>query len=433
MNSATARSGTVTNAEPSHGASTTEHSEGLAAPAVRLDGLSKTYPGSDVPAVDDLSIDVHEGEFVTLLGPSGCGKTTTLRMVAGLETADSGSIHFGDRTVVDTEKGVSLTPDKRRVGMVFQSYAIWPHMTVEQNVAFPLKAQKVPRKQLPEMVERALALVGMDGYQKRPGPLLSGGQQQRVALARALVTEPRVLLLDEPFSNLDAGLRVQMRFEVKQLQERLQIAALFVTHDQAEALSLSDRMVIMRAGVVQQQGNARQLYSYPANEFVRDFLGRTFLFNGTITGTDEDGRIGVKLDGSVSDESLFGHSPRQHELNVGEKARLAVRPEHVTLESQKTSAKPAAAVSGVLEAAMFVGEHYEYKVALDEQEPILMYGDSRYPIDQGERVWVKLDTEGHTVWPIEPEEGWEESEDEDSVARTGEPRIPPAEATEGMI
>src|SRR5262245_10150054 len=263
-------------------------------PAVRLQGLSKTYEGNDVPAVDHLTLDIHDGEIVTLLGPSGCGKTTTLRIVAGLEIADAGTVHFGSRTIVDTLKKVCLTPEKRGIGMVFQSYAIWPHMTVEQNVAFPLKAQKVPRKQIAAQVEKALELVGMNGYQKRPGPLLSGGQQQRVALARALVNEPRVLLLDEPFSNLDAKLREQMRIELKLLQKRVQIAALFVTHDQVEALGLSDRIVVMRTGVVQQQGTSQTLYEAPANEFVRDFLGKTLLFNGVVSSVDGAERIGVE-------------------------------------------------------------------------------------------------------------------------------------------
>jgi len=207
--------------------------------AVRLEGLWKTYPGGAQPAVRDLSLEVYDGEIMTLLGPSGCGKTTTLRMVAGLEVPDAGDIYFGDRPVVMTSRRLCFPPDKRNVGMVFQSYAIWPHMTVAENVAFPLKARRFPRKEIKDRVRRALDLVGMAGFEDRPGPLLSGGQQQRVAFARALVTEPRLLLLDEPFSNLDAKLREQMRLSVKLLQKRLNIALLFVTHDQIEALSLS--------------------------------------------------------------------------------------------------------------------------------------------------------------------------------------------------
>src|SRR5919109_1961129 len=192
-------------------------------PAMRLVGLWKTYPGAAQPAVKNLSLDVYDGEIVTLLGPSGCGKTTTLRMVAGLEVPDQGNIFFGERSVVLTSRRLLVPPDKRNVGMVFQSYAIWPHMTVEQNVAFPLQSRKCPRREVRERVCRALELVGMAGFEDRPGPLLSGGQQQRVALARALVSEPQVLLLDEPFSNLDAKLREQMRFELKGIHESLHI------------------------------------------------------------------------------------------------------------------------------------------------------------------------------------------------------------------
>jgi ABC-type Fe3+/spermidine/putrescine transport system ATPase subunit len=236
-----------------------------------LRGLWKTYSGSTKPAVQNLSLDIRDGEILTLLGPSGCGKTTTLRMVAGLEHPDAGDILFGEQAVVITAKRLFMPPDKRNVGMVFQSYAIWPHMTVAENVAFPLHARHFPKREIEQRVLKSLDLVGLAGFEDRPGPLLSGGQQQRVAFARALVTEPRVLLLDEPFSNLDAKLREQMRIGVKLLQKRLNVAMLFVTHDQIEALSLSNRIALMNFGVVQQEGDPRLLYEKPANEFVRDF------------------------------------------------------------------------------------------------------------------------------------------------------------------
>jgi ABC-type Fe3+/spermidine/putrescine transport system ATPase subunit len=383
---------------PAASAATDRH-ERQPDPAVRLEGLSKTYEGSAVAAVDRLSLDIHDGEVVTLLGPSGCGKTTTLRIVAGLEMADAGSVHFGSRPVVDTERGICLTPEKRGVGMVFQSYAIWPHMTVEQNVAFPLKARKVPRKEIPERVEKALELVGMNGYQKRPGPLLSGGQQQRVALARALVTEPRVLLLDEPFSNLDAKLREQMRLEVKLLQKRLTIAALFVTHDQVEALGLSDRIVVMKQGVVQQQGTSRTLYEEPANEFVRDFLGKTLLFRGTVTSIS-GAQVGVALDGTEGGE-IFGRTPRLADLRVGDAARIAVRPEDLTVVPAASSEVPPGSLRGTAEAAMFVGERYEYQVQVEQQDTILIYGDRRNPTREGARVCLQPTPDGHSVWPLE--------------------------------
>ena len=265
--------------------------------AVKLDGLSKTYPGAQVRAVNELSLNVEDGEVYTLLGPSGCGKTTTLRMVAGLEVPDEGDIYFGDREVVVTSRHFRLPPDKRDLGMVFQSYAIWPHMTVEENVAFPLATRHMKRSEIRERVAHVLDLVNLPGLQKRPAPLLSGGQQQRVALARALVIEPKILLLDEPFSNLDAKLREQMRVELKLLQKRLNIAVLFVTHDQIEALSLSNRIALMNLGIMQQQGPPQLLYEEPANEFVRDFIGKTVLLRGTVQSSNPSGQVSVAIAG----------------------------------------------------------------------------------------------------------------------------------------
>jgi iron(III) transport system ATP-binding protein len=366
--------------------------------AIRLEGLWKTYPKASVPAVKDLSLDVHDGEIMTLLGPSGCGKTTSLRIVAGLETADAGSIWFGDRPIVMTDRKLSLAPDKRRLGMVFQSYAIWPNMTVEQNVAFPLKSQKYPRDEIKPRVERALALVGMSGYEKRPAPLLSGGQQQRVALARAVVTEPRILLLDEPFSNLDAKLREQMRIEVKLLQKKLGLAVLFVTHDQVEALGLSDRIAVMRDGVIQQQGTSRELYEKPVNEFVRDFVGKTLLFKGKVQGIEADGRIGVVLDGSDGG-AVYGQVSSQQTVAVGDPVRVAIRPEDLKVLPAKSSQRPKTAMRGVAEAALFVGERIEYQVHVDGQDTILIYGARHRPTEPGASVWLEPRADGHSIWP----------------------------------
>jgi iron(III) transport system ATP-binding protein len=366
-------------------------------PAVSLEGLTKTFPGARGPAVDGLSLDIHDGEIVTLLGPSGCGKSTTLRIVAGLETADAGSIHFGDKQIVITERGMSLSPEKRRVGMVFQSYAIWPHMTVGQNVAFPLKALRYPRGEINDHVERALDLVGMSGFQDRPAPLLSGGQQQRVALARALVTEPRVLLLDEPFSNLDAKLREQMRIEVKLLQSRLNIATLFVTHDQSEALGLSDRIVLMRSGVVQQEGTGRQLYEHPANEFVRDFVGKTLLFKGSIETADSAERAGVLIDGTKG-TVIYGRLPNTEPPKIGARVQLAVRPEDLEIHAATSDDSPQGALCGVIEAALFVGERVEYQIHVEQQQKIVAYGDRHTSAPPGATVWLKPRPKGHSVW-----------------------------------
>jgi iron(III) transport system ATP-binding protein len=365
--------------------------------AVSLRGLWKTYPGSNKPAVQNLSLNVHDGEIVTLLGPSGCGKTTTLRMVAGLETPDAGDIFFGDQAVVVTSRRFSLPPNKRNVGMVFQSYAIWPHMTVAQNVAFPLKARRVPKREIVERVQRALDLVGLSGFEDRPGPLLSGGQQQRVAFARALVTEPRVLLLDEPFSNLDAKLREQMRISVKLLQKRLSVAMLFVTHDQIEALSLSNRIALMNFGMVQQQGEPRVLYESPVNEFVRDFVGRTVLFKGQVQSSNPSGQIAIAIAGG-RDCVVFGRSYNPNGIKNGDPVFIAVRPEDVEIQPALSATMPSGISAGTVKTTLFVGERVEYQVEVDDQGLMMVYGERHQPIDEGRRVWLKLRPEGHSAW-----------------------------------
>jgi len=365
--------------------------------AVSLRGLWKTYPGSNKPAVQNLSLDVHDGEIVTLLGPSGCGKTTTLRMVAGLEIPDAGDICFGDQAVVVTSRRFSLPPNKRNVGMVFQSYAIWPHMTVAQNVAFPLKARRVPKREIVERVQRALDLVGLSGFEDRPGPLLSGGQQQRVAFARALVTEPRVLLLDEPFSNLDAKLREQMRISVKLLQKRLSVAMLFVTHDQIEALSLSNRIALMNFGMVQQQGEPRVLYESPVNEFVRDFVGRTVLFKGQVQSSNPSGQIAIAIAGG-RDCVVFGRSYNPNGIKNGDPVFIAVRPEDVEIQPALSATMPSGISAGTVKTTLFVGERVEYQVEVDDQGLMMVYGERHQPIDEGRRVWLKLRPEGHSAW-----------------------------------
>jgi iron(III) transport system ATP-binding protein len=365
--------------------------------AMRLEGLWKTYPGTPRPAVHDLSLEVFDGEVVTLLGPSGCGKTTTLRLVAGLEVPDAGSIHFGDRPVVMTSSDLFVRPHLRNVGMVFQSYAVWPHMTVEQNVAFPLKAHRCPQREVKERVRQVLELVGMAGLEDRPGPLLSGGQQQRVAIARALVLEPSVLLLDEPFSNLDAKLREQMRLEVKLLQKRLNMAVLLVTHDQIEALSLSDRIALMNFGEIQQQGSPQQLYENPANEFVRDFVGKTLLFKGIVQSSNPSGQVAVALEGAP-DAVIFGRSYDTDGLQTGSSAYIAVRPEDVEILRTTSRDVPSGMIGGSVQTTLFLGEHIEYQVEVDGQGVILVGGDRHDPIEEDSSVWLRLRPDGHSAW-----------------------------------
>ena len=365
--------------------------------AMRLQGLSKTYPGAQTPAVNDLSLDVADGEVYTLLGPSGCGKTTTLRMVAGLEVPDEGDIYFGDREVVVTSKRLRLPPDKRDLGMVFQSYAIWPHMTVEENVAFPLATRHMRRADIRDRVEHVLDLVGLPGLQKRPAPLLSGGQQQRVALARALVIEPKVLLLDEPFSNLDAKLREQMRVELKLLQKRLNIAVLFVTHDQIEALSLSSRIALMNLGIMQQQGPPQLLYEEPANEFVRDFIGKTVLLRGKVQSSNPSGQVSVAIQGGP-DCVIFGRSYNPDGLSTGQDVFTAIRPEDIEVAPASNGNIPSGAIAGTVSAALFTGERFEYQVEVDGQGTLQVFGERHNPASEGNKVTLTLRPEGHSVW-----------------------------------
>ncbi len=372
--------------------------------AIRLEGLSKTYPGGVQKAVDGLSLEVAEGEVFTLLGPSGCGKSTTLRMVAGLEAPDEGSIHFGDEAVVLTDRGLSLPPEKRNLGMVFQSYAIWPHMTVGENVGFPLRARRFPRSGIRKRIADVLELVGMAGMEKRPGPLLSGGQQQRVALARALVTQPHILLLDEPFSNLDAKLREHMRLEVKLLQKRLNITVLFVTHDQVEALSLSDRIAIMKGGVIQQQGTPRELYEAPGNEFVRDFVGKTLLFRGRVRSTAPSGLVEVAVEGA-SRCSLRGRTCAAVPVEEGAAVFIGVRPEDVELVPASGGDAPAGMIGGTVRAALFIGEHVECQIEIPGQRPLVLYADRRSLVQEGSEIWLRILPDGHSVWSTDWSDG----------------------------
>ena len=368
---------------------------------VRLEAVSKTYPGTTRPAVVELSLEVREGEIFALLGPSGCGKTTTMRIVAGLESPDRGALYFRDKPIVVVGERVYVPPEKRDVGMVFQSYAIWPHMTVEENVAYPLRIRGVDDRQITQRVGEALELVGLKHLAARPAPMLSGGQQQRVALARALVYKPNLLLLDEPFSNLDAKLREQMCVELKLLQTRLKITVLFVTHDRTEALGLADRIAIMNHGVVQQLGTPRELYETPANPFVRDFLGKTVIFRGTVRQCA--GPIAsVAVRGS--DAVIAARARRCSEHRSGEEVLVALRPEEVSLVTSSSDVcQPGATLlPGTVEAGLYIGDRMEYRVTVAEQGSFLLYADRRTQLDVGQPVFVLVPPDSATVWPENP-------------------------------
>ncbi len=317
---------------------------------VRVDGVSKRFSHrvkGEVYAARDVSLDIGPGEFVTLLGPSGCGKTTTLRMIAGFERPDAGRIRFGDQDVT------TLPANDRGIGFVFQNYALFPHLSVGENVAYGLRVRALAGSEIERAVREVLALVGLAGYEQQFPAQLSGGEQQRVALARAIVIRPRVLLFDEPLSNLDAKLRVQMRGEIRDLQRRLAITTIYVTHDQEEAMAVSDRIAVMNQGTIVQEGTAQDLYHRPASLFVAQFIGRVNLIEGKVASDSPAGAAITALGGTFPVRNL---APG---VGKGDSVRLLLRPEAVGLA-------PAASAPGALQATViahaFLGEKVEYLV-----------------------------------------------------------------------
>lgn len=316
---------------------------------VVLSNVSKSF--GETLAVQDFSVSVRDGELVTFLGPSGCGKTTTLRLVAGFIRPSTGTVTIGDRIVADAEAGVFLPPEDRGVGMVFQSYAVWPHMTVFDNVAYPLKIQKQEKTRIRERSLGALELVRMPELVDRYPHQLSGGQQQRVALARALVMDPEVLLLDEPLSNLDAKLREEMRLELKELQQQTGVTIIFVTHDQLEAMVLSDRVVVMNAGYIQQVDTPRAIYRRPANRFVADFIGVANFLECRI-GPDRSLRL-------MSDTGVQLPVVVPHDMMAGVPLTLMVRPEEIRLHLDPSG-------QARITKKIFVGEAVDYLLGLGD-------------------------------------------------------------------
>jgi len=296
---------------------------------VRIEKLVKRF--GNVTAVAGVDITIPEGKIVTLLGPSGCGKTTTLRCLAGFENADEGKIWIGDQLVFDSEQKINLAPQKREMGMVFQSYAVWPHMSVFENIAFPLRIRKVSRSEVGERVEHAMQMVGIAELKDRLPSAISGGQQQRVAFARAIVYDPAVLLLDEPLSNLDAKLREHMRFEILELQHKIGITTVYVTHDQEEAMVLSDEVLVMDSGKVIQRGDPENVYFDPHNEFVADFIGKINFIRGIVKSRQDDRSVV-----SIEEEGFQSEiQSSRTDYAEGQKVLASVRPENILVYPDK--------------------------------------------------------------------------------------------------
>ena len=314
---------------------------------VRLAQVSKHF--DDVVAVNNLSLEIQQGAFVSLLGPSGCGKTTTLRMLAGFEFPESGAIYFDDRDVT------YMKANMRNTGMVFQNFALFPHMTVYENIAFGLQARKMVKSVVDEKVREALALVNMDGLGKRGVAEISGGQQQRVALARAIVIEPNILLLDEPLSNLDAKLREEMRVELRALQQRLGITTIYVTHDQEEALALSDHIAVMNHGVCQQYASAEQIYYKPANAFVAGFVGNSNILDGLVVDNGSEKAI------KISENWIISGCSEINGYEAGKHISIGLRPEGIAVSDAGQSG-----VTATVKQMRLSGSLAEYEIIVDE-------------------------------------------------------------------
>jgi iron(III) transport system ATP-binding protein len=359
---------------------------------IKLTGLTKRYPGRTVAAnaVDGLDLDIPEGKLVALLGPSGCGKTTTLRMIAGLERNDRGTIEIDGKVASDPSRGIFVGPDKRPIGIVFQSYALWPHMTVVQNVMFPLRVgkSKVPRGAAAARALEALDMVGLAALASRPAPDLSGGQQQRVALARALVRQPKVLLLDEPLSNLDKGLRDRMRDQIRSVQQQLGITTVFVTHDQDEALAISDDVVVMNGGAIVERGLPQEIYTFPRNEFTARFLGVSNRLEGIVEAVTAEG-VAVR----AGDFTLT--SAKADGFGKGDAVSVFLRPESFRLSRKEGPWK------GTVEFSIYHGDCWDYHVRVGQHLLRVRVYQEKVGIAHGDAVFLSPDPENAMVLPRE--------------------------------
>jgi ABC-type Fe3+/spermidine/putrescine transport system ATPase subunit len=362
-----------------------------AEPILRVRGLTKRY--GDATVVDSLSFELFAGELLTLLGPSGCGKSTTLRMIAGLEQPDAGNVWVRGRLVASPAQRIMVPPEGRNLGLVFQSYAIWPHMTVAENIAYPLRVRRMTRSAIKTKVDEMIRLVRLEGLGERMSSELSGGQQQRVALARALAYEPDLLLLDEPLSNLDAMLRKEMRSQLKSLQRRLATTFLYVTHDQEEAMSLSSRIVVMNGGRAEQIAAPGTVYENPATRFVQDFVGRTITLRG------RGARMGSAPCVSIGGGTISLAANEAVRVVVGQPIEVSLRPEDVVIT--RDGAPGANVVAAQIVEATYFGDRIECAVRIGdpEEQLVVVTTDKRQAVSEGERVFLAIDPSRVTIWP----------------------------------
>lgn len=352
---------------------------------IRIKELSKYYytDGKTIKALDNINLTIPGNQIFTLLGPSGCGKTTLLRCIVGLETPDSGEIIIGEEPVWCSKKGINVPTEKRGLAMVFQTYAIWPHMNVYVNVAYPLQIKNIPKEEIRKRVEKTLRFVKLEGFEKRLATNISGGQQQRVALARALIAEPRVILFDEPLSNLDAKLREETRKELRNFLSELKITAVYVTHDQIEALALSDVIAVMNSGCIVEIGSPRQIYFNATHQFVADFIGRANLIKAVVKSQ--------QVDKTIVDSGLGTFICQKRDFPEGSKVILCIRPEFIYLKEGEV-AEDQNIIRGQIENLIFIGDAYEGEISIGK-ERLMIKMESESPLQKGDSVDFVVDAE----------------------------------------
>ena len=357
---------------------------------LQVKNLHASYVGTAgqvVKAVQDVSFEVPEGRLFTLLGPSGCGKTTTMRSIAGLERPVSGEVLVAGSAVYSSTGNIFVAPNRRNFGMVFQSYAIWPHLNVFQNAAFPLQVgkRKFTRQQIEDKVMRVLTVVGLESFVDREATMLSGGQQQRLALARALAMEPKLLLLDEPLSNLDAKLRERMRFEIKRLQRELGLTTIYVTHDQGEALALSHEIAVMNEGRIVQIASPREIYERPRNKFVADFVGLTNFVDAVVQGAAAAPNV-YSVTSALGSLQVFASEP----LAKGAAVLISVRPEDVELSEKRFDGPNA--IEGKVDLKVFLGEYVDFQIKIGERQ-LLARAHPSISTEVGDTVYIRMNPE----------------------------------------